>query len=106
VMLSAGQVQVAGEVDNLLASHRVLTGPAGASGKLTDRMCVVQCRQADAQAHLLVRLTKPDEPVPPGWEPHPVTLEELVLAYLRQPTAAALPGPGQAKPSRAAEVQA
>ena len=29
----------------------------------------------------------------PGWEAHPVSLEELVLAYLRQPGAAALPGP-------------
>ncbi len=106
VMLSAGRVQVAGEVDDLLASHRVLTGPAGESGKLADRMCVVQCRRADAQAHLLVRTTKPDEPDPPGWEPHPVTLEELVLAYLRQPGAAALPGPTPVNTAHTAEVQA
>jgi ABC-2 type transport system ATP-binding protein len=107
VMLSAGRVQVAGEVDDLLACHQVLTGPAGESGKLADRWCVVQCRQADAQAHMLVRTTKPDEPVPPGWEPHPVTLEELVLAYLRQPGAAALPGPtSQVSTGHTAEVQA
>ena len=106
VMLSAGRVQVAGEVDDLLAGHRVLTGPAGDSGKLADRMCVVQCRRADAQAHLLVRTTKPGEPVPPGWEPHPVTLQELVLAYLRQPGAAALPGPAPVTTGHAAEVQA
>jgi ABC-2 type transport system ATP-binding protein len=106
VMLSAGQVQVADEVDDLLASHRVLTGPAAESGELGDRMCVVQCRQADAQAHLLVRTTKPDEPVPPGWEPHPVTLQELVLAYLRQPGAAALPGPTEVSTDHTAEVQA
>jgi ABC-2 type transport system ATP-binding protein len=31
--------------------------------------------------------------VPSGWEAHPVGLEELVLAYLRAPDAAALPGP-------------
>jgi hypothetical protein len=29
----------------------------------------------------------------PGWEAHPVGLEELALAYLREPAAAALPGP-------------
>ena len=28
IVLSRGQLQVAGEVDDLLASHRVLTGPA------------------------------------------------------------------------------
>jgi ABC-2 type transport system ATP-binding protein len=36
-----------------------------------------------------------DDPVPPGWEAHPVSLEELVLAYLREPGAAALPGPAR-----------
>jgi ABC-2 type transport system ATP-binding protein len=106
VMLSAGRVQVAGEVDDLLASHLLLTGPAGETSKLADRMCVVQCRQADAQAHLLVRTTKPEEPIPPGWDPRPVTLQELVLAYLRQPSAAALPGPTQVSTDHAAEVQA
>jgi ABC-2 type transport system ATP-binding protein len=106
VMLSAGQVQVAGEVDDLLASHRVLTGPAGESGRLADRMCVLQCRGSDVQAHLLVRTTKPAEQVPPGWESRPVTLQELVLAYLRQPGAAALPGPTPVSTDHAAEVQA
>jgi ABC-2 type transport system ATP-binding protein len=106
VMLSAGQVQVAGEVDDLLASHRVLTGPAGASGKLADQMCVLQCRRAGAQAHLLVRTTNPAEPAAAGWEQRPVTLQELVLAYLRQPGAAALPGPTRVSTDHAAEVQA
>jgi ABC-2 type transport system ATP-binding protein len=31
--------------------------------------------------------------VPGDWQAHPVTLEELVLAYLREPGASALPGP-------------
>jgi ABC-2 type transport system ATP-binding protein len=33
VMLSRGSVQVAGEVDDLLACHRVLTGPAGEANR-------------------------------------------------------------------------
>jgi ABC-2 type transport system ATP-binding protein len=106
VMLSAGQVQVAGEVDDLLTSHWMLTGPARETGKLADLMCVLQSRQADAQAHLVVRTTKPAESVPPGWEARPVTLQELVLAYLRQPGAAALPGPTQVSTDHTAEVQA
>jgi hypothetical protein len=43
------------------------------------------------------------DPVPPGWEAHPVGLEELALAYPREPGAAALPGPAcsrQAEPSK------
>jgi ABC-2 type transport system ATP-binding protein len=98
ILLSRGRVQVAGEVDDLLASHRVLTGPAAEAGRYTERP-VVHVRRGQAQAHLLIR-GDADDPVPPGWEAHPVGLEELALAYLREPGAAALPGParGQALP--------
>jgi ABC-2 type transport system ATP-binding protein len=103
ILMSRGRVQVAGEVDGLLASHRVLTGPAAEAGKYAERP-VVHVRRAAAQAHLLVRATA-DDPVPPCWEAHPVGLEELVLAYLREPGAAALPGPagGRALPVETGE---
>jgi ABC-2 type transport system ATP-binding protein len=42
--------------------------------------------------------------VPPGWEAHPVSLEELTLAYLREPAAAALPGPARAANTEPTEV--
>ena len=32
ILMSRGRVQVAGEVDNLLACHRILTGPAPEAG--------------------------------------------------------------------------
>ena len=92
VLLSRGRVQVAGEVDDLLASHRLLTGPAGQAEAYAERLAVVHVRRGEAQTHMLVRSTTAD-PVPPGWEAHPVGLEELALAYLREPGAAALPGP-------------
>ena len=95
ILLSRGRVQVAGEVDDLLASHRVLTGPAAEADRYAERP-VVHARRAGAQAHLLVRATA-DDPVPPGWEAHPVGLEELALAYLREPGAAALPGPARGR---------
>jgi ABC-2 type transport system ATP-binding protein len=93
ILLSRGRVQVAGEVDDLLASHLVLTGPAAEADRYAERP-VVHVRRGEAQAHLLVRASVND-PVPPGWEAHPVGLEELVLAYLREPDAAALPGPAR-----------
>ena len=93
ILLSQGRVQVAGEVDDLLASHRMLTGPTAEADKYAERP-VVHVRRAGAQAHLLVRAGA-DDPVPPGWEAHPVGLEELVMAYLREPSAAALPGPAR-----------
>jgi ABC-2 type transport system ATP-binding protein len=93
ILLSRGRVQVAGEVDDLLAGHRVLTGPAAEAGNFAERS-VVHVRRGEAQAHLLIRAAA-DDAVPPGWESHPVSLEELILAYLREPGAAALPGPAR-----------
>jgi ABC-2 type transport system ATP-binding protein len=102
ILLSRGRVQVAAEVDDLLASHRMLTGPAAEAGKYAARP-VVHVRRAEAQAHLLVRATA-DDPVPPGWEAHPVGLEELALAYLREPAAAALPGPARGRDAEPSAV--
>jgi ABC-2 type transport system ATP-binding protein len=93
IVLSRGQVQVAGEVEELLAVHAMLTGPAAAADDVTERLAVVYARRAGSVAHLLVRNKGAAEPVPSGWEPGPVSLEELVLAYLREPGAGALPGP-------------
>jgi ABC-2 type transport system ATP-binding protein len=97
ILMSRGRVQLAGEVDDLLASHRLLTGPAAEADRYAERLSVVHARRGEAQAHLLVRATA-DDPVPPGWEAHPVGLEELALAYLREPAAAVLPG---SRPDRA-----
>jgi ABC-2 type transport system ATP-binding protein len=102
ILLSAGRVQVAGEVEDLLASHRLLTGPAAGASKFAERP-VVHVRRGTAQAHLLVRATM-DDPVPPGWETHPVGLEELAMAYLREPGAGALPGPARGRNTHPSEV--
>jgi ABC-2 type transport system ATP-binding protein len=102
ILLSRGRVQVAGEVDDLIASHRVLTGPAAEADRYTERP-LVHARRADAQAHLLVRATA-DDPVPPRWEAHPVGLEELAMAYLREPGAGALPGPARGRSTQPSEV--
>jgi ABC-2 type transport system ATP-binding protein len=104
ILMSGGTVQVAGEVDDLLGCHRVLTGPAAEAGQYAERLNVVHARHGAAQAHLLVRISGPADPVPPGWEAHPVSLEELTLAYLREPGAAALPGPARARHAEPTEV--
>ena len=104
ILMSRGTVQVAGDVDDLLACHRVLTGPAAEAGRHAEQLSVVHARHGAAQAHLLVRTSGAADPVPPGWEAHPVSLEELTLAYLREPGAAALPGPARARHAEPTEV--
>jgi len=92
VVLSAARTQVSGDIDQLLASHRVLTGPrrdvpAGVAGVAA----VVQQAHTERQSTLLVRTSGPI--LDPAWSVAETGLEELVLAYLGRPQATALPPP-------------
>jgi ABC-2 type transport system ATP-binding protein len=97
VLLSRGEVQVAGEVEDLLTYHRLLTGPTADADAYARRLDVVLARRAQAQTQLLVRTGSTPEPTAPGWEAHRVTLEELVMSYLRAPGAEVLPVPFPAR---------
>jgi ABC-2 type transport system ATP-binding protein len=92
VVLSAGRVQMAGAIDDLLTRHQLLNGPAEQAARIGELFPVVQAREAGRHAELLVRAAGPGGP-PSGWEASAVTLEELVLAYLRDPSVTVLPGP-------------
>ena len=81
--------------------HADRPGRRGGQIRRTPGTC--DLRRGEAQAHLLVRATA-DDPVPPRWEAHPVGLEELALAYLREPDAAALPGPARGRDAEPSEV--
>ena len=93
VVLAQGHVQVSGDVEHLLATHRVLTGPAGEAAAVAATLDVVEDRRGERQASLLVRAGAEPAAPPPGWHAEPTHLEELVLSYLRSPSAAFLPGP-------------
>jgi ABC-2 type transport system ATP-binding protein len=68
VMLARGRVQVAGDMEDLVRSHQLLTGPAADVATVGDRFDVVHAQQGLAQAHLLVRQrTAPAQP-PEGWQ--------------------------------------
>ena len=99
VVLSGGGVRLDGETDDLLACHRMLTGPVAEADSYAAQFHVVQDRRAGAQAHLLVRTPEPEAGLGrPGWEAHQVGLAELVLAYLRAPGAVP-PSPSRTDPA-------
>jgi ABC-2 type transport system ATP-binding protein len=104
VLVSHGNIQVAGEVEDLLATHSLLTGPASESERYTRQWNVVYASSAASQVRLLVRYDGTTNPVPLGWEARPVTLEELAMAYLREPGAPALPGPARGWGAEPSEV--
>jgi ABC-2 type transport system ATP-binding protein len=101
VLLAAGRVQVSGDVDDLVADHRLLSGPAAEADTLAATLPVVSVRRADRQARILARVSDAT-PLPARWETDHTNLEEIVLAYLRHPEASSLPGPTNASLRRSA----
>jgi ABC-2 type transport system ATP-binding protein len=104
VLVSHGGVQVAGELRDLLAAHRMLTGPASESERYARRWNVVHATSAASLVRLLVRYDGISKAVPPGWDARAVTLEELAMAYLREPGAAAEPGRARGWSAEPSEV--
>jgi ABC-2 type transport system ATP-binding protein len=96
VVLNGGRLQVAGEVERLLARHAILTGPGDAAVPDPQRAAVVHAQHAGSQTHLLVRITQPGDLPQNGWQLHQACLEDLVLGYLSDPAARMLPGPASA----------
>jgi ABC-2 type transport system ATP-binding protein len=80
IVLTASRVRVAGELSELLASHHRLSGPRRDSVRLPASQEVITESHTERQTTLLVRTTEPI--LDPAWTVRPVSLEDLVLAYL------------------------
>jgi ABC-2 type transport system ATP-binding protein len=82
VVLDHGQVALTGDVDDLLASHHLLTGPRRDSDAMPSTVTVVEESHVERQSTMLVRSDGPI--LDPAWTVTPVTLDDLVLAYMRR----------------------
>jgi ABC-2 type transport system ATP-binding protein len=80
VILAAGGVRLAGSIDQILGSHRVLTGPRADPAAVANTHAVIQERHTERQSTLLVRSN--GQLADPRWQVDDVGLEEVVLAYL------------------------
>jgi len=85
LLVGDGRVRLAGEIDDLLAAHLRVSGPAEKAG--LDAHTVVEDRVTGRQRTALIR---PAGPLGDDWRAAEPTLEELVLAHLRNPQAPAL----------------
>jgi ABC-2 type transport system ATP-binding protein len=102
IVIASGGVRLAGEVDELLTAHTLLTGAHTSEGIPQDlaRHTVVESRVSGRQVTALVR---PDGPVAGTWQADSPNLEEVLLAYLRSPGIPPLISPSaQADPKAAA----
>jgi ABC-2 type transport system ATP-binding protein len=82
IVLIASRVQVAGEVEQLLATHHLLTGPQRDPATLPAGQQIIHASHTDRQTTLLVRTDTPIHD--PAWTVGQVGLEDMVLAYMRQ----------------------
>lgn len=82
IVLVSGRVALSGDVDELLASHRLLTGPRRDAASVPPSQTVIEASHSDKQTTLLVRTREPV--LDPAWTVTPVTLDDVVLAYMRQ----------------------
>ncbi|MGW6984678.1 ABC transporter ATP-binding protein [Streptomyces sp. NPDC054932] len=104
LLIGDGRVRLAGDIDDLLAVHSLITGPAqeaatGAGFDLAPHT-TVESRITGRQVTALVR---PAGPLPTGWQTNKLSLEALVLAHLRNPAAPPLTlGPASASDSTSA----
>jgi ABC-2 type transport system ATP-binding protein len=101
VLLSHGSVQMTGPADDLIDAHRLLTGPAAEADGLLKELGALRVNGGSKQAHLLARHVGD---LPAGWESREVTMEELVLGYLREPAVTAHAGPANVGTSPANET--
>ena len=82
VVLAASRVQIAGDVDALIARHHRLIGPRRDPATLPGDQQVIQGTHTDRQSTLIVHSRQPV--LDPAWTVEQLSLEDLVLAYMSQ----------------------
>jgi ABC-2 type transport system ATP-binding protein len=80
VILAQARAELTGPIDEIVAGHRLLTGPRTEATAVARMHDVIRERHTERQTTLLVRAD--GHVYDADWELHEVDLEEIVLAYL------------------------
>ncbi|MFG2908051.1 ABC transporter ATP-binding protein [Kitasatospora sp. NPDC048286] len=102
LLVQRGRIRLAGDLEEILDGHRLLTGPATQGASLAAES-VVEQRVSGRRAIALVRT---GDPLDGEWESEQPSLEDLLLGYLRGPADAAGPADGLADRKNPNEVAA
>ena len=82
VILARGRTELAGPIEEIVAKHRLLTGPRTDPATVARVHNVIRESHTERQTTLLVQSN--GHVYDANWELHEVDLEEIVLAYLGQ----------------------
>jgi ABC-2 type transport system ATP-binding protein len=92
VVLVSGGVALDGDVETLLRSHHRLVGPRK-NTTMPANLSVIEEHHVDKQSTLIVRA---DEPIlDPAWTVSPLSLDDLVIAYMHRPRVGTAPTPSR-----------
>ncbi len=99
IILSAAQVQLAGDIEQIVRTHKLLVGPRADPAAVASIHSVVEESHTDRQTTLLVRVN--GRVFDPSWEVRDVSLEDIVLAYMGQsgPQGSDVREPREAEPA-------
>ncbi|MEU3464093.1 ABC transporter ATP-binding protein [Streptomyces sp. NPDC006733] len=86
LLVDAGRVRLAGEVDDIVRAHRVLVG-AHSGPALPPELAAHHVIETRYSGRQLTALVRPEGPVGGAWQSSEPGLEELLLGYLRSPQA-------------------
>lgn len=87
IMIDEGRIRLAGDIDELIACHTVITGACSDGGAPPSELrlhTVIDARTAGRSTTALIR---PGALLPEDWIAAAPTLEEVVLGYMRDPLA-------------------
>jgi ABC-2 type transport system ATP-binding protein len=87
VVISGGRLRLVGELDQMLAEHHWVTAPPDQADRLPNSVEVISCAEHERHSRLLVRSAEPL--LNPAFDVAPVTLDDVVLAYLESSKAGA-----------------
>lgn len=82
ILIIESRVRLAGDVEELLATHHRLIGPRRDPASLSSDQHVIEASHTERQSTLLIRTDAPIRD--PAWAVEQINLEDLVLAYMRQ----------------------
>jgi len=82
IILSAARVQLAGDIQEIMQTHKRLVGPRQDEAAVASVHTVIEASHSARQTTLLVRTHGPI--LDPSWEVQEASLEDIVLAYLGQ----------------------
>ena len=82
IILSSARVQLVGEIDEILRTHKRLVGPRADPAAIASLHNVIEVTHTERQTTLLARLN--GQLFSADWQPQDVSLEDITLAYLGQ----------------------